>query len=63
MQWQWSVATGHPEVNVHLSQKLFLRVRWHVGRAPIAVRRRVATFAIVAVLSQFVVKRAFTVFE
>ena len=49
--WQWSVATGHPDVNVHLSLRVFLRIRWHVGRAPIAVGRRVATFTVVATSS------------
>ena len=45
-----SVATGHPEVKCAFVQKAFVR-------APIAIGRRVATCAAVAVSSQFVVKR------
>ena len=47
-----------PKVNVHLHQELFIRERRCVGRASIAVGRRGATLAVVAVSSQFIVKSA-----
>ena len=53
-----SVATGHPDVKCAFVERVVVRVRSRVGRIPIAVGRRVATCAVVAVSSQFVVKCA-----
>ena len=52
-----SIATGHPGVDAQLYQEPSY-VSGEMGRVPIAVGRRVATVAVVAVSSQLMVKSA-----
>ena len=58
-----SVATRHPEVKFAFVERVVVCVRSRVGRTPIAVGRRVATCAVVAVSSQFVGKCASLCFK